>query len=141
VVLWSGTQPESCEVYDVLDGRIVLSATITRSPDGSLTVRAPDGRVDVIRPRSAQKGKVPGLAAPSMYCTEICTWECAFVCTYICRTVLVVTCVWSTLCGPLVILCAGVCVVSVIAVCAWSCTDYCGLSCRLWCDVLQESAA
>jgi hypothetical protein len=140
-ILWSAAQPETCDVYDVLDGRIVLSATLTKSPDGTITVRAPDGRTDVVRPRSAQQARVPGLAAPSMYCTQVCTWECTFICNWVCKSVLVATCIWSTICGPLVFICAGACIVTVIAVCEWSCGNYCSQSCRLWCDVIQESAA
>jgi hypothetical protein len=143
VVLWARAHPESCEVYDVRGGSISLSATVTRSADGTLTVRAPDGTTDVLPPRSAQ-GRGPGLAAPlAAGCTQVCTWECTFVCRWVCTSVLTVTCAWSVLCGipPLIIICAGACIVTVIAVCGWSCENYCGYSCRLWCDVIQESAA
>src|SRR5688572_2885621 len=140
VSIFTAARPETRDVYDVREGQVVLSATVSREADGTVLVRGADGRTDVIRPRTSG-GKVPGLAAPAsaIYCEPICRWECTFVCTWVCTQVLMVTCAITAVCGPLTPLCAGACIVAVIASCGWNCNNVCGLSCGYWCHVLEEA--
>lgn len=137
--IFTATRPETRDVFDVRDGQVVRSATVSREADGTVLVRGADGRTDVIRPRIAG-GRAPGLAAPASthICGPVCTWECTFVCTYVCTQVLMVTCALAAACGPLAPLCGGACIVAIIASCGWNCRNVCGLSCGFWCHVLEE---
>lgn len=141
VALFDGAHPERREVYDAVGDQMVFMATVTRGADGSVTVRAADGTTETVGRRAASGTKVPGLAAPStdVYCTPICTWECTFVCRWVCTSVLMVTCTLGAFCGPLAPLCYGACIVAVYASCQWNCENVCGLSCKYWCGVLQET--
>jgi hypothetical protein len=141
VSLFTAAKPERREVFELRDGRMVPTATLTGQSDGSIEILEPNGRRTHVAPRpdraSASKG--PGLASvqAGIYCTAVCTWTCSFVCDWVCTTVLVETCVISTACGPLVFVCAGACIVAVIASCAFNCSNYCGWACETSCTYLE----